>query len=89
MSPCVVLAWKLGASEPRRRRGCSVGVARKRRNMGEMVCLEAKVGRVMGRRVVVVAARRALRENAVAIVEYDLWSIRETNDLRIDKNFFV
>jgi len=34
MSPAVVLAWKLGASEPMRRRGCSAGVARKRRRVG-------------------------------------------------------
>ena len=33
MSPWVVLAWKLGASEPRRRRGWEVGVARALLNM--------------------------------------------------------
>ena len=35
MSPWVVLAWKLGAIEPSRSRGCSDGVAMKRRKMGD------------------------------------------------------
>ena len=38
MSPCVVLALKFGASEPRRNRGCSfVGVANERRRKGDAI----------------------------------------------------
>lgn len=66
MSPLVVLAWKLGASEPIRIRGCSpVGVARKRLKMGE-ACRAAKVEWVDERRAV--ETRKTLRENVAAIM---------------------
>lgn len=43
MSPWVVLAWKLGAIEPSRRRGCSwAGVAYDRRRKGEGWMLEMR-----------------------------------------------
>ena len=41
MSPWVVFAWKFGAVDPNRNRGCSAGVARNLRNTGE-ACLLAK-----------------------------------------------
>ena len=40
MSPCDVFAWKFGASEPSRNRGCSAGVARNLLKTGE-ACLGA------------------------------------------------
>ena len=67
MSPWVVLAWKLGASEPRRRRGWDVGVARNRLKTGE-VWRAAKVECVVERRERWDVARRALRVKEVAIV---------------------
>ena len=68
MSPWVVLAWKLGASEPRRRRGWEVGVARNLLNTGD-ACRAAKVECVVERREIWAVARRALQESEVAIVE--------------------
>jgi len=68
MSPLVVLAWKLGASEPMRSRGCSPrGVARKRRKIGD-ACRAAKVEWVVERREV--EARRAVRVSVAAMVGY-------------------
>ena len=64
MSPWVVLAWKLGAMEPRRNRGCSAGVAMKRRKMGD--------GLAKGLREVM---RRALRTKETDIVR-DIAMIR-------------
>ena len=63
MSPCVVLAWKFGATEPKRNRGCSAGVARNRLKMGE-ACLETNEVCVALRR----DARSALRAKDAAIV---------------------
>ena len=87
MSPWVVFAWKFGAVDPNRNRGCSAGVARNLRKTGE-TCLLAKEDRAFARRVVCVVARNALRAKEVAmimemfesvkldsmeIVDYHLW----------------
>ena len=71
MSPCVVFALKLGASEPRRRRGWEVGVARVRLKASRGVkCLDANANvDVEESRGSCDVARNALRENEVAIRE--------------------
>jgi hypothetical protein len=56
ISPCVVFAWKFGASDPRRNRGCSA-VARCLRKIGE-ACLLTKWLRA-GTRIALVVARNA------------------------------
>lgn len=78
---------KFGASDPSRRRGCSVGVARNRLKMGE-ACLLAKLLCVAARRVV----RRALRAKVTAIVIVDVvkrsWRPRETRCLDSPRRTF-
>lgn len=64
MSPFDVFAWKFGATDPKRNRGCSAGVARNRLNMGE-ACREANEVGVALRRDV---RNNALRANEAAIV---------------------
>jgi hypothetical protein len=66
MSPCVVLAWKLGASEPRRRRGWEAGVARDLLNIRGARGVKMGLGTGATREHCDVA-RRALRENDAAI----------------------
>lgn len=72
MSPCVVLAWKLGASDPSLRRGCSAAVAKERREMGATArrAIGAVWRAMNGVRgaAVAVAARKALRTKGAAIV---------------------
>ncbi len=49
ISPCVVLAWKLGAVLPNRSRGCSpAGVARQRRKRGVAGCERKRCRRRTG-----------------------------------------
>ena len=73
MSPCVVLAWKFGASDPSLRRGCSAAVAKERREMGATV--RRAIGAVWratnGVRgaAVAVAARKALRTKGAAMID--------------------
>lgn len=72
MSPCVVLAWKLGASDPSLRRGCSAAVAKERREMGATVRRAIGVvwratNGVRGA-AVAVAARKALRTKGAAMI---------------------
>lgn len=69
MSPCVVLAWKLGATEPRRSRGCSEGVAMLRRKWktGEAGFFAAAVLRAV-KRLVVARARGAVLVKREAMV---------------------
>ena len=66
MSPCVVFAWKFGASEPNLNRGCSDGVARYLRKTGDAWrgAKEDCEARVMWEVV-----RSALRANEVAMIE--------------------
>lgn len=69
MSPCVVFAWKLGATEPSRRRGCSeVGVAYERRRKGVDLKLEMRVVRGRWVRVKGAKERMMLRDASNAIV---------------------
>jgi len=87
MSPCVVLALKLGAMDPRRSRGCSPdGVANCRMNNGEAVgkARFSLIGVGMtvenGRE----ASRGARRENATAIL-----SLGDSGEVweRLSENF--
>lgn len=64
MSPCVVLAEKLGAMLPNRNRGCSsVAVASPRRNKGEV---EGRVGRREEFRAVRGLDPERVRKDAIA-----------------------
>lgn len=70
MSPCVVFAWKLGASEPNRKRGCSAGVARNRLKIGLACRLAKEDGVAIGvKREAWEVARRMLRVK-VAMLRY-------------------
>jgi hypothetical protein len=70
MSPCVVFAWKLGAIEPSRRRGCSSAcVAYERRRKGEDWNLETADERGRYERVKGANERRKLRDAVEAMMQ--------------------
>lgn len=69
ISPCVVFALKLGATEPSRRRGCSeVGVAYERRRKGVDLKLEMQVVRGRWVRLNGAKERMMLRDALDAIM---------------------
>ena len=71
MSPCVVFAEKFGACDPRRRRGCSVGVAYERFANGDPVSFECAADRTDVRDVTA-SPRRVVLEvrDAIMIVAW-------------------